>query len=92
MDAKILENKIVKLNYDFLLKNRSKAELQNSVKILGKKYSKNYKKSQLIKIILNNSKMMTEDDIVKYEYEKKLNYYKDLSNRLYSQTIKKENI
>ena len=97
----IINDDLFKLNFNYLTKYFNTKKLKEIVKSLGKSiYINNTRKdkSQLIHDILKNSeylkpKKQLDLEIKKIEYEKKVIFYKDLPNKLYSKTtdIKNKN-
>lgn len=81
------------LNYRYLLRSKVKEDLQHIAKNLKERSITKYNKKQLIKLILKNPEynMKSNDEIEDEERNKKLKYYNELPERLYSKTIEKFN-
>jgi hypothetical protein len=87
---------LIEENRNYLLKDVEKQELQKMVKDLGKSIYKgrwHANSSHLVDIIMNdkNFQMKTKEFFEQKKLEKKVEYYKSLPERLYSNCVKKFN-
>lgn len=90
------KEKLFKLNFDYLIENNDKKELQTLCRSLGET-NVSGNKTFITNKILNNSKYIWKTKnkiskiIKKRKNDKKIEYYKNLKIRLYSNIIYKEN-
>ena len=83
----------MELNYKYLLRTRVKEDLQHIAKKLNQRSLTKYNKKQLSKLIVENPNyvLKTDDEIDEEDRRKKLKYYSELPDRLYSKTVEKVN-
>lgn len=83
----------IEINYKYLLKTKIKEDLQHIAKKLNQRSLTKYNKKQLSKLIVENPNyvLKTDDEIEEENYRKKLKYYSELPDRLYSKTVEKIN-
>jgi len=90
-----------KVNYDFLITNKTAVELRKKARELGesnvfwdKITKESLSKEGVVKLILDNPNyvFVTETEVKEYERDKKLKYYQTLPERIFPKCIKEVNI